>query len=153
VTPAVKGLPRRKVVATAGATAAPPLPPSRMEARGLHWWLWSNTNLGCCATRRNVSREHLPRTLATGVIEELAVLGGALWVSQKLARRPHKEFDFSREESVHAGAVGGLEGIAPTAKAPRLKGGALGGGSAAHEVRMLNWRTSQWPNLILLTSE
>ena len=32
-----------------------------------------NTNLGCCATRRNVSREHLPQILATSMIEELAV--------------------------------------------------------------------------------
>ena len=31
-------------------------------------------------------------------------------------------------------------------------GGALGGGSAAHGARLPNWRTTQWPNLILLSS-
>src|SRR5262245_65956941 len=59
-----------------------------------------------------------------------------LTASQRLARRRHKELDFFREESVHADVVGGLEGIAPTAKAPRLNGGALGGGSAAHGARL-----------------
>jgi len=37
-----------------------------------------------------------------------------VWLSfavfKKLARTSHKELDFSREESVHADVVGGLEG-------------------------------------------
>jgi hypothetical protein len=69
--------------------------------------------------------------------------GGAL---KKLTRSSHKELDYAREESVHADIVGRLEDIAPTAKAPRLNGGALGGGSAAHRARWPNWRTTQWPN-------
>lgn len=58
----------------------------------------------------------------------------------KLARRPHKELDFCGEQSIHADVVGGLKGKAPTAKAPRLNCGALGGVSAAHGARILNRR-------------
>ena len=49
----------------------------------------------------------------------------AVWLSfavfKKLARTSHKELDFSREESVHADVVGGLEGMVPAAKSASLQ--------------------------------
>ncbi len=42
----------------------------------------------------------------------------------------HIQLDFYGEGSVHADVVGGLEGMGQRPRAPRLNGGALGGGSA-----------------------